>query len=651
MTLPTVVVEFSPGEGPFDTPAWVDVSSLVLGLETSDGKQADLGEFPPGEATIELVNDDRLFDPEHAAGTYYGDLLPRVPFRVWVTVSRDLAWDADELTWDADTMTWTSADTSLFYGFVEDGWEQFYEPPAIATCRVKLVDLLGVLSGYPLPSVYEVEVLADNPAALWMLDETSGSVMADRSAYGITGTYSAGTTALATTIESADGAHIPAIDFDGDHYGLVPYGPFIGFDEPILECVFDMDGYDWTGSGDYLSLVTLSDGNGLGNFHMISVRDLTTTTASIRYWAGDTAGYAYYDSEPFSNRGVHHVMAGIFQSIYLDGALIYDSVGSLPDNQSIKSGVWVSGSTTFGGADGPYPGPISSVAIYGGGSGGSLSAARVLAHAEAALNPLGGQTADQQIQWALDTIGVPAGMYDLDVGVSPMGPANTKGRNALEFIRDVAATEAGSVYVAHHDNGKIRFRNRYSSFTETRSTVTQATFSDDPAASDEDVYRVDPDRLEIEPNGIGTVVNQASVTWAGGTEVVDESTGSPYGPRPVTINTLAPSPLIAKAIGQWHLALNGEPKARIRSLGVNPGENDAEWDAVAIRIGDRIAYRSHPQEAGTATTKALEVIGRHHKMQGMRWEADFYATAAPADGVTLFTLGTSTLGGTHVLAY
>ncbi|NIS31055.1 MAG: hypothetical protein GWO04_14415, partial [Actinobacteria bacterium] len=103
-------------------------------------------------------------DPEYAAGTWFGKLQPRTPFRL----------RTDEIP-----------SRDLYYGFVDGGFEQRYAPPSDATCVVRLVDLLGVLQGLPLPGgAYDAEVMASEPVAWWRLDETSGTAMVDSSGNG-----------------------------------------------------------------------------------------------------------------------------------------------------------------------------------------------------------------------------------------------------------------------------------------------------------------------------------------------------------------------------------------------------------------------------------------------------------------------------------
>lgn len=61
---------------------WVDLSDRLLVADWSYGRDDELADYGPGEATLRLKNDDRVLDPDHTAGTYAGQLVPRVPFRL-----------------------------------------------------------------------------------------------------------------------------------------------------------------------------------------------------------------------------------------------------------------------------------------------------------------------------------------------------------------------------------------------------------------------------------------------------------------------------------------------------------------------------------------------------------------------------------------
>lgn len=79
----TPKVEVAFGDGPFAaSKTWTDISAYVLGIPTAKhGRDSELGAFQSGTMTVRLSNTDRRFDPSHAAGPYYGDLMPNVPVR------------------------------------------------------------------------------------------------------------------------------------------------------------------------------------------------------------------------------------------------------------------------------------------------------------------------------------------------------------------------------------------------------------------------------------------------------------------------------------------------------------------------------------------------------------------------------------------
>ncbi len=639
MAFPTLLVEFSPTTGPFATPVWISLTAgphgnRVLSAEWTDGKQADFAEFPPGQATIVLSNNDRLFDPDHTAGTYTGKLNPRVPFRIRSThagVTRD-----------------------HFYGFVEDGWEQDYRPPEDSTCKVQLVDMLTVLAGYKLLTPSQHEYLADSPRAYWSLDETTGTVMGDRSGLGNDGTYDNATLGEDPLI--IDGTGKAALFLhEGDNRGQYK-GDTLPTAAPVtLEAWVK---FDRESTQIHTILVAQRDNAFLSRLWLYVGKAADSPNGEVIIaFDGFGGQYKARGSTRIDDGLPHHVVMTMSSTaaadikLYVDGQLETKTVISGTTGGSWTAHlIWCVGNVAASEAfDFGLGGTIDEVAIYNT----ALSAVRVLAHYNAGATGFEGQRSDQQIAWALGVIGVPATMYNLDVGRSIMGPAETSGRDLLAFVREVTATEQGSFYVDHSDGGKLRFCERYTSFLATRSTVTQGTFSDDPAASFSTVVRVEAGTLKIEPNGVSSIINQATVKWRGGSETV--TAAAPYGPRGISIDTQSATPAIARGVGEWIVALNSLPQTRVRSLGANPGAAQTAFPTVlALKIRDRVTYRSKPQDLGAAMTKALEVLGRRHTVRGRNWSAVFYLTTAPNSangGVTLFTLGTSTLGGTHILAY
>lgn len=622
-TFPTIVIEFSPGTGPFDTPVWVDISTYAIEAEWTFGTDRDLEDFPPGEASLILANDDRRFDPDNTSGPYYGDLLPRVPFRIRATISTT--------TFD------------LFYGYVEDGWEQTYQPPGDATCTVQLVDMLGVLEGYTLPGVLDAAILALNPAGFWPLDETSHTV----SVADLTGRTNG------TTHSEPDFGQPPLSPGLRESVGLD------GVDDRIdlTRAKIITDEFDCTvvavvktgvaaETSSVHPIFTQNDGAGPGADDAVML--YVDTDGLLKFVATKNgAGSAWQTISVVDD--IPHLVFGQYSptryGVAVDTAALTTTSATAAYNSGNGTAIGGSPNTAASYSDNHFEGRVSNVAVF---NGHLLQAQRqTIVDAFACM---AGDTSDEHIKWALDEIGVPFTMYDLDVGATVMGAAQTKDRNALEFIREVAATEQGGFYVNHHDGGRLKFRNRYASWLNLSSTVSQATFTDDPAASG---LRVEPGTLVVEPNGVRSVSNQVKVSWAGGAVTESDATSiGLYGPRGQTVDTVATTAAQARGVAQWQVALKKTPKTRIRGLGVDAGADLSAFpDVLALQVGDRVTYRSQPNATGSVVTSALEILGGRHRVAGVNWDAEFYTTAAPNVGVDLFILGTSTLGGSHILAY
>jgi hypothetical protein len=55
----------------------IDVTSYVRDFSVKRGRSTTLQKFTAGQANVTLDNRSRIFDPTYAAGTYYGQILPR----------------------------------------------------------------------------------------------------------------------------------------------------------------------------------------------------------------------------------------------------------------------------------------------------------------------------------------------------------------------------------------------------------------------------------------------------------------------------------------------------------------------------------------------------------------------------------------------
>lgn len=83
MTWPTVRAQVAFDTAPLAaSPTWTTVhegttTQRAMSATVRTGRAFELDPFQPGRMTLKLDNSDRRFDPLHAAGPYYGKLLPR----------------------------------------------------------------------------------------------------------------------------------------------------------------------------------------------------------------------------------------------------------------------------------------------------------------------------------------------------------------------------------------------------------------------------------------------------------------------------------------------------------------------------------------------------------------------------------------------
>lgn len=155
MAKPTVRVRVAFGDGPYvDPPTYTDVTAYVRSVNTSRGRTDDWQNFDSGNATVVFDNRDRRFDPTHASGPYYGNLLPRRQIRIDATV---------------DSVTYYN----IFRGFI-DGWPvNLTDAGYDSTVTVNCYDALGLLSQDKCPDNWSDNYIQTlTPTHYWKLDDT-----------------------------------------------------------------------------------------------------------------------------------------------------------------------------------------------------------------------------------------------------------------------------------------------------------------------------------------------------------------------------------------------------------------------------------------------------------------------------------------------
>lgn len=89
------------------------------------------------------------------------------------------------------------------------------------------------------------------------------------------------------------------------------------------------------------------------------------------------------------------------------------------------------------------------------------------------------QTTGYLMGVVLDAAGIAAGQQSLDTGITTVGKWFIENQKALDAVKDLEDTELGFLY--EMADGTLRFEDRETRLTETRSTTSQAAYTDDVA--------------------------------------------------------------------------------------------------------------------------------------------------------------------------
>lgn len=635
---------------------WTDETAKVLvnnRVKTTRGASAARGKVDVGTAKFSLLNTDRRFDPTHATGDLFGSLLPGTPVRL-------LAWPSDQLlTVDGEIVlvdglpVTTGSSIELWSGTVPS-WPQRYDKSnKFAWCPIGAYDRFDKLSRAKIPrSVLQAALLALNPVALWPMDETSGRVMRDISGNGIDGEYPvAGTTSLHTEILVEDEYRADALDLDTEHWAhagdaalVVPDGDYT--------IVFAVDTTTTDQTPDYRAAFQQGTGNAGGDGVAIGI----------------TTGLAYTDSSPwyFSDRRVTGVSTGRSTTnatwgpglvvAWRDGPAftdlnlyVFTPSETALDVAPISPGLATVQGTWIGKDEGDVPfnenfdGPIGTVAIFDTAIDSTVAAAL----GSAFLDALDGQTTDQRIGWILDEIDWPTNLRNLETGRSILGPATFKpGDGALQYLRLIEDTEDGRLFIS--PDGSLTFHDRYYRYLETVATTSQFTFTDQDGDQGYAEFQLDLDDELL--------VNVARYTRRDGTEQVasDATSVATYGEaEDVRSDLLSTTDAQVRSLAEWAVATKSTPLPRVPKIRIPLHRYSAADQAtvLGLDLGHRVTVNRTPQGVGAEIDLDFVVEGVSHDVGFNEWWVDLFVSPVPQDTVELFILGTSELGGTHILAH
>lgn len=609
---------------------WTEVTCYVRkaeGVGIKRGATSAYGLSGAGEFSFSLNNRDRRFDPLHTTGPHYGDLVSGVPCRV------DYA-DGAEVE-------------AIARGFVKS-WPQVSFGPTWSVVPIECIDGFHNLSLAPVPeSVYDVQVASEDVVGHWKLTDP-GNTAADSSGNGYDGTYRND-----PALSGVDAGLLfgkPAHEFNGINQAVdIPdHAARLGLEVGQVATVVAAFRTSATAASGQYDTIYNQGGDHSQDWVRLNIGD--DGCIYFEWYAGGTGTKCVRTDGTFNDGETHFVIAEVFrfdsstsfESIYVDGVAVGTSTSSQGTNN--QSAIVIGGHPNPRNSRDYFDGFLSHVSTYYG-SGLSDPAG----HYAAAMAPLDGQTIDERAAWLLDQIDWPSDLRDFQTGKTILGPAYFgEGERALAYLRLLEQTEDGRLFISR--DGKLTIHDRHFPWTAAVATVSQFTFSDDPA--DNAAYA----EFTYDTTSPDFVTNAYRYSRRGGGEVrgQDDTSIDAYGFREdQQSDLLVGTDNEVRARGQWALLTRAQPLPQIKSIRVPVHRYTAAdaADIMGLDLGHRVTARRTPQGEGAQIDLDFIVSGIRIDAAYAELWAELYVAPAVADDVDLFTLGSSVLDGSDVLAY
>lgn len=582
-----VYIAFS--DGPYvASPTWTEVTSYVRSVTTDRGRSDDWGPFQ-GNAVVELDNRDRRFDPYYTSGPYYGNLLPRRQIKI-------------EATYNSTTY-------AVFRGFIA-GWPSTWtDAGKDATVSLSCFDSQQLLATEQGPADWAYDYIKNtlNPQHYYQIAEPitpnlSGQTIKDVGSRAQDLTTTAFCTpgpevARGLLASSLSGFADPTgTNLDGVARGgsTLANPTYMTQASMTVSCWFDHP----NGAADNAYILA---GGCNDWFYWLWVENTDANPNCVVVSFGDQNDtYEMKASVKDMSFSSHHVAFSIniasadAMKIYLDGQ---DVTGTR---------------TRTAGLTRPFEylqvenGPVTQIVVYQG----VMTEAQIRnIYNLSSLNLK--ETTKERAQRLLDLTSVPAARYSLPSTVSA---------NVLDITEDapylgpemqiVADTESAPLFCAK--DGKLTLYNATTIFTQTKSTVSQATYGSGGLPMGPNV--------SIWPDGdsVRNIVN-VQMSQGGVQQYKDTTSVTNNGASSVTWVTQAATVADANVSGNMIKTLGKDvyPQTTPIEVVLSPNENWAS--TLGLELCERITVVTAPP-AGNTISLPMLVQRIRHTITPERWE-------------------------------
>lgn len=614
-------VEFSPNTNPSQTPVWIDITSDVRSVQISRGKQRLLDQYEAGTATIVLDNSTRKYDPTYSGSPFWNgtasNVVPMRAFRI-----RGQYGDATYYR---------------FVGFAGALRQEYDRSNRDATCVVELEDAFKIFNLTNPSSQFSAYIQTTRPS-IWfrMSEKGTGTVMADSSGYGRSGSWVNSPTYGATGLIGGDTNTAVTFARASSQYGVCTSFPY-----PTSQLGFSV----WFKSTSANDQTIVSLGRQDVGVTRFAIQLLSTGALRFIVHLPEYGVHALYTTpETTYLDGVAHHVFGTTElsssdvnrwSIGIDGSLRDYSQANL---------TFVADSTYPSTAGSLFIGQLGNSSAYFDGTLDEFTAYVDTSFTIAALRTElqgiyatattrnNGQPTGTHITGVLDNCEWPAQDRVIDTGNSTLQADDYSTGTALELMQQMNSTEQGMLFMSQ--DGRITFKQRRS----TLGVAPVATFTDQPASG----VRFSDLAFSYDDQLLYNTVTAARRN-GGQITVQDQSSVDRY-----LVHTFSATDLLydtdsqTQDLAQWIVNRFGEPSLRVERMTILPERNPAVlypavWD---LELGDLVTVNRTPLGIGSAISRNVLVVGMNETILPDRYEISF--SISEADTSSYWLLGDST---------
>ena len=608
-TMPALIVEVAFADDPGDGTTWTDITSRVRAGSIRRGRTDERSEYQTGVLNLTLDNRDRALDPFNASSPYNGNLTPRKDIRV--------------------RATWNSVTYDLFYGQVA-GWPVTPSVDGDTITQLEAYDALGQLADVQMPAdafTFAVRYYAsyNDKLTVWLPLGGSDQVIQDVRGDSPKRNFTFTTTAPKT--EGAPSSFLSgnATVFDGTYGAIGPVVPMVAGGTSGGMVTFWIKTTTAGPSGGHNPILATAGSSSIARIGVNQYGQLEVIYDTFNV----NSGFVINDDNWHHVLIEHNTLMGLSAvpgiAIYVDGYLLNSDTSGT--GTSIPGWQLLGMRNPYSTSDSEYfTGALAHVLCYDNNtngtadtysrnlnSAGAFGILKVTSNAPTANNVIGQVGNWSEVNW---------GTEDWDTGTVPIG-ALKWGGSALDVIQQATQAEYGRTFVS--PTGVLNFHNRNHDFTATRSTTSQATYSDSGAAGTVGFSSIN--ELVYSDEYLATEVGVTA--GDGSTAVVQSANSTTYGYRSERFE-LPLSPPDALEWAVTYLSRYDHPTFRVNSWTVLPQTNAANGypKVLDARLGDRVTLEIQPSKTGTRISEPLIVEQIAHSFTPERWETVFSGSPA-----------------------